>query len=213
MLFRRIAPALGAIALLHPGLVGCSSDEDPPPSHQATDGGVDGRLKEPLYPPASCRVMIDTPEPMGSEHVGIGSEITYNSNPPCTGPHYPIWPAFKEYDAPVDRRYYVHGLEHGAVALLYRCAPTDSGCDATIQGLREVRDSLVDDPACPKGDGLPRVRVIITQDPGLDVPVAAAAWGWIYKADCLDLPTLKDFARDRYGKGPEDTCADGQDSF
>lgn len=55
-----------------------------------------------------------------------------------------------------------------------------------------------------------RVRVVIAPYPKMDVPVAAVAWGWLYTAECADIPTLKDFANAHYRQGTEDLCAPGR---
>ncbi len=138
-----------------------------------------------------------------------GTPIEYNSNPPSSGPHYPIWAAFQEYDKPIARPYLVHDLEHGAIVLLHNCAlaKPNAPCPGIIEQLRKVRDAVPTDPKC---DAATRVRVIIAPDPDLDVPVAAAAWGFTYKADCVDAPTLEQFAKDNYAKGPEDFCTPGK---
>jgi Protein of unknown function (DUF3105) len=189
-------------------LTACSSsssgdDADP---HVGSDASVDrARLAQPIRPPASCEVVIDTPELLSGTHVTEGSPLSFNSNPPASGPHYPIWPAFKEYDKPVDRGYLVHAMEHGAVVLFYKCE--GAACGPIVDGLRKVRDAIPTDPSC---DPTTRVRVLIVPDPLLDVPVAAATWGWTYKAACLDLPTLTAFARDHVNQGTEDTCASGK---
>jgi hypothetical protein len=78
--------------------------------------------------------------------------------------------------------------------------------------LQAASDALPDDPLCALGQGV-RVRTVITPDPLLDVPVAAAAWGVVYKAECVDPPTLRDFVLVHYGQGPEATCANGQTQF
>jgi hypothetical protein len=103
----------------------------------------------------------------------------------------------------------VHDLEHGAIVLFHQCV-TGAECDAIVEGFRKTRDALPSDPLC---DSSIRVRVVIVPDPLLDVPVAAAAWGWTYKASCLDLASLTDFAKAHYGQGTEDLCAPGQTSF
>lgn len=172
-----------------------------------TDAGADRRLAEPFRPAASCPVVIETPEILGQQHVPEGTAITYNSNPPSSGPHYPVWANFEEYDAPLDEGYLVHSLEHGAVALLHKCEPTAPGCAATIESLRKIRDSIATDPSCSAEI---RVRVIIAPFPRLEVPVAAAAWGFTYKAECVDVPTLTQFVNDNYAKAPEDICARGR---
>jgi len=183
-------------------------------------------------------VLIDTPVLLDSPHVAIGTDVTYSSNPPSSGPHYAIWAAFQEFGTPVDRRYYVHDLEHGAVVLLYNCAllpgaadagapdagdasseaetsaeaSVPSACDALVQNLRQLMSSLPEDPQCNADAGVHR-RIVLTPDPLLTTPVAAAAWGWTYRAQCFDRGTLEAFARDHYAHAPENECLNGVTSF
>lgn len=184
------------------------------------------RLPAPIRPDASCDVVIETPPLLASPHVPEGTVVDYNSNPPSSGPHYPIWANFGEYPAPVQAGYLVHDLEHGAVLLLYKPCDDDAGanaadaldggdvdasaastCASIKDALRRVRDAIHTDPVC---DPSIRVRVIIAPYPDLDVPIAAAAWGWTYRANCLDEDSLRDFAVAHYGQGPENICAPGQ---
>lgn len=165
-----------------------------------------------------CDVLIETPPLLPSPHVPVGSEILYNSNPPSSGPHFPIWAAFQEFTTPVPRGYYVHDLEHGAVVLLYKCDPastTSPTCTEIQTALRETMTSLPADPVCTATNGPPgpALRVVMTPDPDLDVPIAAAAWGWTYKAKCLDTASLKKFANDHYNQGTENICGNGQTAF
>jgi len=169
------------------------------------------RLDAPLHPDARCPVTVDTPPLLPGTHVDVGTDIQWDSNPPSSGPHYPVWADYQAYTSPVPRGYYVHDLEHGAVVLLYNCG--DAGCPDVVAALHAASDAIPDDPLCAQaGEGV-RVRTVITPDPLLDVPVAAAAWGWTYKADCADTSTLVDFALAHYGQGPEATCANGTDQF
>lgn len=190
----------------------CSSDDDAGSSSGSSgsgsgDASTDRRLAEPYRPAASCPVVIESPENLGGQHVPEGTAITYNSNPPSSGPHYPVWANFKEYSTPLDEGYLVHSLEHGAVALLYKCDPAAPECAPTIEALRKIRDSIATDTRCSSDI---RVRIIIAPFPRLEVPVAAAAWGFTYKADCVDVPTLTQFVNDYYAKSPEDICAPGR---
>ncbi len=176
-----------------------------------------GRLDGPYLPEASCYVRIDSPPLQPGIHVAVGTDITsWDSNPPSSGEHYPIWAAFQEFDAAVPRGFYVHDLEHGAVVFLYNCAadggPADDGgtCASNLAGLRQAVAALPDDPIC---DPSIRVRSVITPDPLIDYPVSAAAWGWTYNAACLDLPTLEAFAKGHYGQSPETECANGVTNF
>lgn len=186
---------------------GCGGSADDGGAVSASDGSVSdrARLDAPYHPDASCPVTIESPELMSVKHVPEGSNITWNSNPPSSGDHFPLWAAFKEYTSPVPRGYLVHDLEHGAVALLYKC---DQACPAIVDALRKIKDELPPDPMCSSDV---RVRVILAPDPLLDVPVAAAAWGWTYEAQCVDVPTLSQFVRDHYAQGPENVCSQGRE--
>ena len=183
-----------------------SADHPHPPST-----GWDGATLDAAYhPDASCLVTIDTPPIGAAAHLDEGTPITYGSNPPCGGPHYPRWAMYGAYTAPIPPPYWVHDLEHGAIVLLYKCA---GDCPDTVKALRQVRDALPDDPLCTsRGEGV-RVRVVIAPAPTLDVPVAAAAWSWTYKAQCVDVPSLQAFVKDHYGQGEEATCGNGQSVF
>lgn len=212
---------LTGVACGHGGASGSSSGTD--------DAGlVDrARLPAPVHvnpsPDAGqgCEIVVDSPPVLLGEHVAIGTNITtWNSNPPSSGQHFPIWAAYQEFSDPVPRGYYVHDLEHGGVVLLYNCA-SDGGspdasspeCETILNGLRTVATGLPDDPLCASaGQGI-RVRVVTTRDPLITNKVAAAAWGWTYNATCMDVPSLLDFAKAHYGQGTESTCGNGQTSF
>jgi hypothetical protein len=203
---------LGAAAIAV-ALAGCGGSAST--SAQQGQGGPSdaGCLDCVTYIDASCLVQIDQPPLMSSfAHVPIGTMVQWDSNPPSSGPHYPIWAAFQAYTTPVPRGYYVHDLEHGAIVFLYNCG--SAGCPEVVSTLQAASDSLLDDPLCAQqgGPGV-RVRTVITPDPLIPTRVAAAAWGWIYLADCADLPTLEQFAKAHYGQGREDLCSPGTTAF
>jgi hypothetical protein len=188
------------------------------PINGGPDSSVDAgpRLDGPYFPEASCFVRIDSPPLLPGNHVaiyddggGLNQITTWDSNPPSSGDHYPIWAAYQEYDAAVPRGYYVHDLEHGAIDFLYKC-PDAGDCSATIAGLRQAAAALPTDSLC---DPSIRVRFVLTPDPLIDHPVAAAAWGWTYNADCLDPQTLEAFAKAHYAQAPENFCANGTTQF
>ncbi len=200
---------------------GCSSDDGANPEIGASDASGDRARATPrvvardasvrdvaldLTPTdgATCNVRIDTPPIMESPHVPEGSPVVYGSNPPSSGPHYGIWANFMETEQPVDDRYLVHSLEHGAVLLLYKCA--GAACAPIVDALRALRDAFPTDPLC---DPAIRVRIILSPRPGNDVAVAAAAWGATYRADCVDAPSLMQWMLDHYAKAPENFCSPG----
>ena len=157
----------------------CGGSSSSPTS--AEDASVDAaslldhsRIDGPVTVPGPCEISVDAPAFLPAVHVAIGTHVEYDSNPPSSGPHYPVWAAFQTWPTVLQREYYVHDMEHGAVVLLYKC---DHAAGGAAGGCADT--------------------------------VAAAAWGWTYKAKCLDVPSLTDFAKAHYGQGTEPICANG----
>jgi len=233
----RSTPLLRAVAILSAflvvGMAACGGSDDgatAPPA--AADASVDRTaalpraitdasdvsipdvvaVEEPAPLPATdaavCNVRLASPPLMAALHIPQDASVVYNSNPPSSGPHYTTWANFQEFTDPVDDRYLVHSMEHGAVLLLYKCE--DAGCPQLVDALRAVRDAVPTDPLC---DPSIRVRVILAPRPKNDVTVAAAAWGATYRADCVDAASLTQFVTDHYAKAPENFCDPGQTTF
>jgi len=172
---------------------------------------VESGLRGTFHTDGGCTFTIDSPPLQAGIHVPVGTAIQWDSNPPSSGEHYPIWAAYQTYASPVPRGYYVHNLEHGAVVFLYNCP--SAPCPDVASELEEASAALPDDALCTQQNAGVRARTIVTPDPLIDVEVAAAAWGWTYKADCVDLPSLEQFASQHYGQGPEAICSDGTTQF
>jgi len=193
-------------------VVACGDDDkggDPADASSPGDALVDS-TSHYVVPDAGCEVVIDGYPVLASPHVGKSVDIAYNSNPPSSGPHDQNWAAFQEFSDPVPRRNYVHDLEHGAVVFTYRCdLPGAGDCNAITELFRSTVSRLPDDELCAREHATKRVRTVITPDPLLDVPIAASAWGWTYRARCIDPASLAAFVRDHYGQGTEALCSDG----
>lgn len=58
----------------------------------------------------------------GRNHKPIGTVMSYNSNPPTSGDHYPAWITKGFYDTPRLDPFLVHSMEHGYVIFWYDCA-------------------------------------------------------------------------------------------
>src|SRR3569623_273760 len=161
---------------------------------------------QPPRPPDPCGGDVtDFPLQPGL-HVAEGTPITWSSNPPTSGTHYPIWAGFdRHYDA-LERGYWVHDLEHGAIVYGYRC---DAGCPDLAAKLDAVVKALPTDATCTAPV---KQRALVVEDPLLpaDGMVVAVSWGSVYKAStCADQTTLVDFYYDHVAHGPEDFCSDG----
>ncbi len=161
----------------------------------------------PKPPPDPCNGSVTEVPTVASPHVDIGTVVDWTSNPPTSGPHYPVWAAYDQDYANLARGYWVHDLEHGAVVFAYRC---DAGCPDVAAKLDAVVKALPTDSGCV--DPV-RQRAIVVADPMLpaDNSVDAVAWGVYYTAanGCVAPATLENFYYTHTGRGPEDTCADG----
>ena len=216
--------ALLLTALL--GITACS--EDGGSSDAGGDGGTTGYCgsatpdlvngsgvpKNPATPLSETPVFESTCNAVEREfpleeplHTGTPCvEIDYSTNPPCTGTHYGIWAAFRAYDEPIPRGFWVHALEHGAVALTTSC--TD--CEDEVALARALLDDVGPDPVCVAG-GQPSRRTLLTPDPRLDVRWAASSWGYTLTADCFEPEVFRAFIEAHRGHGPEGVCSDGLD--
>ncbi len=203
------------VSALAIGSAGCGSDESS--AAQGGTGGQDaggGPTTVTLHPDApplpgetECKVVVTMGIAVPNvEHVPACTHVEYPTNPPSGGDHWPVWAAYKAYQTPVPREMYVHDQEHGGVVLAYRCA---DACPEVVSALEAVRTGVATDPLCAIA-GL-QARVILTPDPELDHPIAAASWGATYVATCIDPPSLSTFVDQVYGKGTEATCAQGRD--
>jgi hypothetical protein len=133
-----------------------------------------------------------------------GSPLVHASNPPNSGPHYPIWAAWdRQYDS-LQRGYYIHNAEHGGIVLLYNCDPD---CPEVVASLVDVARNMAPDSTCIAPI---TKRVLIVKDPEMPagVQVAAVAWNYTYTASCFD-PYVTKFAKDHYRNAPEDFCNEG----
>jgi hypothetical protein len=201
---RKVLPSATSGLLLC--LVCACSEQVEPRANGATDTRA---TKSTTVPAGACTATLSQYPLLESPHVVAGTSVAYNSNPPSSGPHYAVWAAFREYDKAIDRRHYVHDLEHGAIVFLYKCSKA-SDCPDVVTQLRSVVAAVPTDARCAASI---KNRVLLVPDPMLDSKVAAAAWGHTYRADCVDPTTLLAFAAEHYARSPEDICADGQADF
>lgn len=156
-------------------------------------------------PGSACNAEVTQEELSEGLHVATCARTEYTTNPPSSGPHYPQWASFRIYDEPVARGHWMHSLEHGAVAILHACRD----CGEEIQNAQALIADLPEDPICALA-GLPTPnRALMTPDPLLDVPWAAAAWGHTLRSDCFEVEIFREFALEHLGRGPENTCAPG----
>jgi hypothetical protein len=171
----------------------CGGDESQSSSALADAGAADG----------ACTVEIAAHEVLTSPHIARSaySDAVYNSNPPSSGPHCDSWGAWRAYERPLPRCNWIHNLEHGGVVVTWNCARECPEVAGTLVGIARAA-----------ADVCAPARVIVTPDLAAPTQVAAAAWGWTFRASCLDEAArvaLHRFVSARLGYGPEQICAGG----
>ncbi|OGM06141.1 hypothetical protein A2125_02325 [Candidatus Woesebacteria bacterium GWB1_43_5] len=75
-----------------------------------------------LYGQASKPVAGEAVANQGRDHVTDIFGIEYNSNPPTSGKHFPMWAKKGMYDRLISDGYLIHSLEHGYVIVSYDCS-------------------------------------------------------------------------------------------
>jgi hypothetical protein len=170
-------------------LAGCGEDVPPRPLH---------------YDLGTCGVVDIVREESGQHHAS-GTPIEWATNPPTSGDHFATWAGWDRSYTVLDRGFWVHNLEHGAVVLLYRC---DAGCAAEVAALEDAVRAMPVDEAC---EAPVKRRALVVADPLLpaDVTFAAVAWGAMYNATCVDPDAIAAFTSDFYARAPEDLCFEG----
>ncbi len=149
---------------------------------------------------------------MPHEHVTPPATVTYAHNPPTSGCHYslgygqaPIAAGAYPYTATIPAEYWVHNLEHGYMAVLYRCP---QGCDADFQALRTWLKSLPPDPALAalvksQPSFKPYTKVILVPWPSMAPKFAAVSWDYYDPMDRVDTTELQNFYENHLDTAPE----------
>jgi hypothetical protein len=148
---------------------------------------------------------------MGRGHeVDPNAKIRYTWCPPASGRHYniagsgPIKGGFYGQNDKTSPGGWVHNLEHGAIALLYKC-PGDGCTDAGQSALEALLARWPDSPICkiPPGNLTP----VITRFDDMPYPYAAVVWGMVLPLQTLDEAAIFSFYA-AYGEqfNPEKQC-------
>lgn len=123
---------------------------------------------------------------LGPQERNHDQEVVFEDNalPPAGGVHSPQWQNCGIYDEPVEKKYAVHAMEHGAVWLTYD--PNLSAGD--VATLRDLVDG--------------QSYVLMSPYPGLASEVVLTAWGLQLQVDSVSDGRIEAFV-DRYRAGPQ----------
>jgi hypothetical protein len=148
----------------------------------------------------ACHVEVAAQALAAGNHVTACTPVTYATNPPSSGEHYPVWADYGVYDFPLPRGFWVHNLEHGSVVVTYNCA---GGCADEVAAATTWLNELTVDAQCTGGTP----RVLLLPDPLLDVRWAASSWGYTLRADCFDADAFSAFYTAHAGMPPAPEAA------
>ena len=145
---------------------------------------------------------------LGSQHVAVGTKIRYGFCPPTSGAHYnaagagPLRAGFYGPDTAAGPGGWVHNLEHGYVAALYRCSNGVCPAESELQALRSfAANGPPTQSAAACGY---RSKVIVARMDDMAAPYALVAWDRALLLDSFDAGTANGFAsRFIEATGPE----------
>jgi hypothetical protein len=126
----------------------------------------------------------------GNAHVAEGTPITYNTNPPTSGTHYPIAQAGGFYIHTIQLGYLVHTMEHGGIIIYY---DPDT---VTTEQQDELRTIVQ-----PHLGNFSTVVALPRDD--AEFPIILTAWRHWQRLRVYDAAAINGFVTQFLGQGPE----------
>ena len=122
---------------------------------------------------------------MSSEHIAPGGEsVTYNSNPPTSGPHAGPAPwGFSAEEIPDINA--IHNIEHGGIWISYKNLD-----DVSVATLGEIARQN-------------SASVIVSPRESNDSSISVVSWGRFMHLDTVDEDRIKEFIRQNKNRSPE----------
>ena len=136
----------------------------------------------------------------GRQHVQVGTPVTYQHQPPTSGPHYSqtgVAPVAWQTIGPIQPEVWVHNLEHGGIVVLYNCP---SGCDDLQKPLTTYVNSIV--PPEPQYGEYKIIMSPYSEGMGTH-KVALLAWDRIEFLDGYDQAKITQFYEAHVDQAPE----------
>jgi hypothetical protein len=123
---------------------------------------------------------------LGPQESGHDDDIVIEVGalPPAGGMHHPTWQTCDIYEQPVDPKYAIHSLEHGAVWITY----SPDLPEGEVAALRDIVGE--------------QSFLLMSPYPGLASPIVLTAWGLQLEVDSASDGRIEDFI-DRYRAGPQ----------
>jgi hypothetical protein len=126
----------------------------------------------------------------GNQHVQQGTSVEYDTDPPTSGSHYPIWADTGFHTEPIQYEILVHNLEHGNIVIYYDPAKiTNETTEALGQLTSQYTGTWDAVIAVPRQDD--QFEVILT------------AWNHRLRLESWDQEMADAFIDEYRGRGPE----------
>lgn len=133
---------------------------------------------------------IETFPDEGNTHVAVGTTMTYDTDPPTSGSHYPVPQPGGFYASAIPAGYLVHSLEHGAVVVYYDAAVVPEADLAALEDLAAAHPGNFSQVVCvPRSDSI--------------YPVILTAWTRRLRLTQYDQTRIDGFVALFLGQGPE----------
>jgi uncharacterized protein DUF3105 len=133
---------------------------------------------------------IETFPSEGQTHVPEGTVIVYGTDPPTSGPHYPVPQSGGFFDHEIAAGYLVHSMEHGGVIIYYNPATVTKDQKDDLRRLAKAHPGTFDMVICvPRND--PTYPIILT------------AWTHRLRLTTYDQARIDGFVTLFLGHGPE----------
>ncbi|OGG26847.1 hypothetical protein A2960_01635 [Candidatus Gottesmanbacteria bacterium RIFCSPLOWO2_01_FULL_39_12b] len=171
---------------------------------------------------------------LGRDHVKVGTNVSFNSNPPASGSHYEEWEKSGIYAGPLDDRKLVHSLEHGYIIISYNCDWKEKSKSVRIvPNVLAHEEDLIASSSAYKGSSSSHLelnewknnqdcqelvkklemigknkawkKIIVVPRPNLDNRIALTAWTKLDKFDIFDENRILLFINSYWDHGPEQT--------
>jgi hypothetical protein len=135
-----------------------------------------------------------TQQPIGEFVASLGNQhitqaevglITYNSDPPTSGPHFPNLARWGIHDKPIPKELQVHNLEDGGVLVQYSCDQAAPDCRSLVEKLSKIVELYG--------------HAILAPYPGMSHKIALTAWSRIDKFDDFDEKRIRTFIESYMG--------------
>lgn len=129
----------------------------------------------------------------GRQHIAEGTPMTYSTNPPSSGNHYPQPAPKGVYDQEIPDGTLVHSLEHGYVLVAYKP-------DLPAQQIQKLNGLFAKPYSNQKF--IPSKAIVVPRANN-PAPISLASWRWTLNLNSFDENDLMQFYLQHVSKSPE----------